>query len=335
MKVQAADRIEDLKERGFANAGLYDPAGVGGTHVMYVLHHADQPSLYHGLPDNPRISPMVGLWKGVAKPLALAGIVLTALAGFFHYTRVGPNEVSKEEEAEALHAARQIKGAKRERSMKHDVDGHPLIERYTPNERSNHWITAITFVLLALSGLAMFHPAMAWMAALFGGGQWTRILHPFFGIVMFVSFFFLVVRFWQPQQVRQGRQAVAAPDRRRAGQPRRKAAPKIGKYNAGQKLLFFVLVLAMVCLLLSGIVIWREYFSHLFPIELRRFSSLLHAFFAFVIIMAIIVHIYAGIWIKGSIKAMTRGTVSYGWARKHHPKWFEALMRKGVDKAGH
>jgi formate dehydrogenase iron-sulfur subunit len=106
MQDQAADRIEDLKERGFANAGLYDPAGVGGTHVMYVLHHADQPSLYQGLPDAPRISPMVGLWKGVAKPLALAGIVLTALAGFFHFTRVGPNHTSDGEEADADAQAR-------------------------------------------------------------------------------------------------------------------------------------------------------------------------------------------------------------------------------------
>src|ERR1700693_6419871 len=59
--------------------------------------------------------------------------------------------------------------------------GHklPLIERYTPNERSNHWITAITFVLLALSGLSMFHPAMSWLYAIFGGRQWTRTLHSF------------------------------------------------------------------------------------------------------------------------------------------------------------
>jgi formate dehydrogenase iron-sulfur subunit len=114
MKEHAAGRIEDLKERGYENAGLYDPAGVGGTHVMYVLHHADRPALYHGLPNNPSISPMVGLWKGVTKPLALLGMAAAAVAGFFHYTRVGPNEVSKEEEAEALHEARQLKGEKHE-----------------------------------------------------------------------------------------------------------------------------------------------------------------------------------------------------------------------------
>ena len=71
MQEHAAERVRDLQERGFAEAGLYDPDGVGGTHVMYVLHHADQPTLYSGLPAAPAISPLVSLWKGVAKPLAV------------------------------------------------------------------------------------------------------------------------------------------------------------------------------------------------------------------------------------------------------------------------
>lgn len=98
MQVHAAGRIADLKERGFEQAGLYDPDGVGGTHVMYVLHHADQPSLYAGLPDAPAISPMVNLWKGITKPLALLVMGATVLAGFFHYVRVGPNKVDEEED---------------------------------------------------------------------------------------------------------------------------------------------------------------------------------------------------------------------------------------------
>jgi formate dehydrogenase iron-sulfur subunit len=114
MKQHAAERIVDLKERGFEHAGLYDPAGVGGTHVMYVLHHADRPSLYHGLPDNPRISALVRLWKGLAKPLAVAGIALAALSGFFHYTRVGPNEVTEEDELAAQDEATRIRREREE-----------------------------------------------------------------------------------------------------------------------------------------------------------------------------------------------------------------------------
>lgn len=94
----AEGRIADLKERGFQNAGLYDPQGVGGTHVMYVLQHADQPELYAGLPKDPGISPLVSLWKGVTKPLASFGLGLAVLAGFFHYMTAGPNEVEEDEE---------------------------------------------------------------------------------------------------------------------------------------------------------------------------------------------------------------------------------------------
>jgi formate dehydrogenase iron-sulfur subunit len=101
MKQHAAERIEDLKSRGFEHAGLYDPAGVGGTHVMYVLHHADQPQLYANLPAEPKISAMVGLWKGMSKPLALFAIAATAFAGFLHYIGIGPNEVDEDDEAAA------------------------------------------------------------------------------------------------------------------------------------------------------------------------------------------------------------------------------------------
>ena len=100
MKDYAAKRIEDLKERGYDQAGLYDPQGVGGTHVMYVLHHADKPDLYAGLPVNPSISPLVGLWKGFAKPLATLALAGVALGSLFHYVTKGPNEVSKEIEDE-------------------------------------------------------------------------------------------------------------------------------------------------------------------------------------------------------------------------------------------
>jgi len=94
----ADERIADLKSRGFQNAGLYDPPGVGGTHVMYVLQHADQPQLYNGLPDDPQISPLVSLWKGIMKPILGAGLGLVALAGFFHYVTVGPKETTTEDE---------------------------------------------------------------------------------------------------------------------------------------------------------------------------------------------------------------------------------------------
>ena len=97
----ADSRIKDLKTRGFDKAGLYNPPGVSGTHVMYVLHHADQPHIYAGLPDNPRISPVVELWKGVSKYAGLAVIGLTAAAGIVHHILQGPNRVPEEDEENA------------------------------------------------------------------------------------------------------------------------------------------------------------------------------------------------------------------------------------------
>ncbi|MFM0051741.1 formate dehydrogenase subunit gamma [Caballeronia grimmiae] len=216
--------------------------------------------------------------------------------------------------------------------MKHDSDlrdvrGNRLIVRYTPNERTNHWITAISFVLLALSGLAMFHPSMSWLYAVLGGGQWTRILHPFIGCVMFLSFLVLALRVWHHNRMdKSDVQWMKQIDDVLANREDR--LPEIGKYNAGQKLVFYVMVISLLLLLASGVVIWRAYFAFYFPITVIRLAAVVHAATAFVLIMSIIIHIYAGLWIKGSISAMVRGTVTYGWARKHHLRWFKEIIGK-------
>ena len=205
--------------------------------------------------------------------------------------------------------------------MKHEI------QRYTPSERSNHWAVAILFFLAGLSGLALFHPALFWLSSLFGGGVWTRILHPFLGVAMFVLFLIMALRF-------AGHNRLNANDRQWLGQMgdvlnnREERLPEVGRYNAGQKLLFWVLVLSMLVLLVSGIVIWREYFSALFGVGLIRLAAVLHALAAFVLIVSIIVHIYAAIWVKGSVGAMLTGKVSRAWARKHHPGWFKDVERQ-------
>ncbi|MDR6755785.1 formate dehydrogenase iron-sulfur subunit [Mycoplana sp. BE70] len=105
MKQHAASRIEDLKSRGFTNAGLYDPPGVGGTHVMYVLHHNDKPEIYAGLANNPRISPVVEAWKGLTKYAGLTAIGAFAAIGFLHHLVSGPNRVSSADEEAARRLA--------------------------------------------------------------------------------------------------------------------------------------------------------------------------------------------------------------------------------------
>ena len=205
-----------------------------------------------------------------------------------------------------------------------DADRRATLVRYTAGQRTNHWIVAMTFVLAALSGLALFHPALFWLSNLFGGGPWTRILHPFLALAMLFAFLFMASTFWKDNRM-QDRDWAWLRQIKDVVNNREDRLPEVGRYNAGQKLLFFTIVICLIGLLLSGIVIWRAYFSNYLPVGLIRLSSVVHAVCAWVLVCAILVHIYAGIWVKGSVRAMTRGTVTPGWAWKHHRLWFRQM----------
>ena len=200
--------------------------------------------------------------------------------------------------------------------------------RYTAEERVNHWVVGMTFILLALSGLAFFHPAFFPLTQLFGGGVWARILHPFIGVLMAISFVAMFFRFWKlniitptdKEWLSRVREMVDGDDHN---------MPESGKYNGGQKLLFWLLVACMVLLTLSGLVIWRAYFSGLFAIGIVRLGSVVHAAAAAFMIALIMVHVYAAIWTKGTIRAMWYGTVGRAWAKQHHPAWYKE-QTKGV-----
>jgi formate dehydrogenase subunit gamma len=201
-----------------------------------------------------------------------------------------------------------------------------LIERFKPVDRANHWLTAITFILAALSGLALFHPAFFWLSNLLGGGTWTRILHPFIGVVLAVSFGFLAQRFWAYNRITEtDREWMRHIDDMVAN--RDENLPEAGRFNAGQKILFWVMVWTIVLLLLSGIVIWQPWFAPWFSIGVTRVAAVIHAVTAFVLIAGIIVHIYAAIWVKGTLRGMTRGTVTRAWARYHHPAWYREVTK--------
>jgi formate dehydrogenase subunit gamma len=214
-----------------------------------------------------------------------------------------------------------------------DSEPRDVLLRYTSGVRTRHWLVALSFVLAALSGLALFHPALFWLGNLFGGGPWTRILHPFIGLFMMIVFLALAAAVWDDnllrpadwQWLRQWRDVV---------NNREERLPEVGRYNGGQKLLFLVIVVCAIGLVLSGIVIWRPYFAASFSIPLVRFASLLHAVCAFVSICAILVHIYAAIWVKGSVHAMVRGTVTPGWAWKHHRAWFRQITHAAHSRTG-
>ena len=196
------------------------------------------------------------------------------------------------------------------------------LQRYSAGERANHWVVGICFILLALSGLAFFHPAFFPLTQLFGGGPWTRILHPYIGVVMMLFFIMMFLRFWRLNVMEQ-RDFEWLKNVNKMIDGNDHDMPEQGKYNGGQKVLFWGLVVGMLALTASGVAMWRAWL-HL-PVDMVRVASVVHAAAAVWMIGLIIMHVYAAIWTRGTIRAMLYGTVTRAWAKQHHRGWYRKM----------
>jgi formate dehydrogenase subunit gamma len=195
-----------------------------------------------------------------------------------------------------------------------------MLRRYDDRTRMLHWAVALLFFAAGLSGLALFHPGFFFLSNLFGGGTWDRILHPYFGLFMVLAFVPIFVWLWRDARWRPEDRAWMRHSRQLM-RGHEEEMPPAGRYNAGQKIVFWSAAITLLVLLVTGFFFWQPWFADAVPIPLRRAMVLLHAFAAFVLVLTIIVHIYSAIWVKGSVRAMTRGTVNEAWARHHHPLW--------------
>lgn len=203
------------------------------------------------------------------------------------------------------------------------------VDRYPGRVRVNHWVTAISLILLALSGAALFHPSLFFLSSLFGGGSNTRALHPWIGVVLLASFAILFVQmvrynFWtkvDTQWMRHIGEVMSG---------REENLPEIGKYNGAQKIVFWLMTLLIIVLFGTGIMIWYEYFGASFTIDQQRLGHIVHALAAVAMLLVVIVHIYAGFYVRGTMSAMTEGKVTGGWAFRHHRLWLRKEAREGV-----
>src|SRR5262249_15312567 len=177
------------------------------------------------------------------------------------------------------------------------------------------------FFLAMLTGFVLFTPYFFGLSALFGGGAMARFLHPWFSLIFVVGVLFLL-RAWQ-QRMRKEPGDEEWTNNFGAYIRYEKELSEVGKYNAGQKMFFWAVVLGSLALLLSGIVMW---FPTIFPYFMRTIAYWLHeiTFIAFVI--GIIYHIYISTAaMPGTFRAMSRGTVTKQWARWHHPRWYREV----------
>jgi len=204
-------------------------------------------------------------------------------------------------------------------------DAPVRVRRYSGSARLNHWVMALSFVVLLLSGLSLFHPSLFFLSGLFGGGSTVRWLHPWVGIVFAVAFLGLFFRFL-PANLPERTDFSWLAGLKHVLSGHDEYLPEVGKYNAGQKMVFWSMSILIILLITSGIVIWEQYFGGYFSIEQRRLAVLVHAIAAVMAICVWIVHVYAAIWVRGTISAMTSGRVTGGWAWRHHRKWLRELV---------
>jgi len=207
------------------------------------------------------------------------------------------------------------------------------VPRYSLAGRLMHWTVALAFILLFVSGLALFHPYFFWITGFFGGGAFTRVLHPYIGAVLSLFFFVYAAGIWRDN-------LLLPSDRvwlKRSFDILNKKVeiPVEGKYNAGQKVLFWFMLAVIVGLLVSGFFFWRPYFAPLFSANTRRIAVVAHVFFAFVMFVEIGIHIYAAIWTRGSITGMIRGYVSRAWAKFHYAGWYRRVEAAPQEKKEH
>jgi formate dehydrogenase subunit gamma len=196
------------------------------------------------------------------------------------------------------------------------------LPRYGYLERALHWASAFSFLYATFTGLALWSHKLYWLAAVFGGGSATRLAHPWAGLV-FALVFGMICKNWARYM------RFEAADRQWLAQSHRYAMndedglPESGRFNAGQKMLFWFQVLAGGVLLLTGLVLWFPEYLPRFP---RLLAIALHPLAGLGAIGMIILHIYMSVFaVPGALTAMIRGTVSEGWARAHHPKWLREI----------
>jgi formate dehydrogenase subunit gamma len=201
---------------------------------------------------------------------------------------------------------------------RHEILRHGVYTRVV------HWTVAITFILALLSGFAVFSPWLyKWLAPLFGGGATARLLHPWFGLAFVIAMVLLAHKWWNDMRwtqndrtwLRRIREYVTNAD---------KAEPDyVGKFNAGQKMWFWTMVVSGVIFLISGLPMWfPEYFGR----TSAWISYFIHDVTGLIMLGGFFIHVYESTAaIPGVFHSMIRGTVPEAWAWTHHPAWYRAV----------
>jgi formate dehydrogenase subunit gamma len=198
--------------------------------------------------------------------------------------------------------------------------------RYNFKERFTHWVAAVSYLYLLLTGLAFWSPWLFWIAVLLGGGQVSRMLHPWVGLIFAVSVL-VMYGMWASHMHVDENDKNWFKSVGHYVQNEDEKMPPAGRYNAGQKSLFWGFVVCMVLLVLSGLVLW---FPENIPWSLRYLryiAVLVHASSALLTIGLFLLHVYMGVFAeRGALDSMVHGDVSMSFVKRYHPGWYKEIV---------
>ena len=192
------------------------------------------------------------------------------------------------------------------------------LQRFTFVERLVHWTVGVSFAMLLMTGLAFSYPSLFWLTTLFGGGPAARVLHPWTGVVLVVSLVLMFAIWWKDMFFAESDARWMRAVRHYAVQDEAKV-PAVGKYNAGQKIFFWLQSLLGVVFLVTGVPLWLP---DSFGADLLLVMRLLHFIAAVAGGLLLIVHTYLGtVAFPGTARGMLWGSVTREWANLHHALW--------------
>ena len=256
-----------------------------------------------GRETNVLIQPQGETWRALRVPIVFWGGMLVAVGvlglAIFYMIR-GPLDIGPDEKR-----------------------GGRLIERFSPMDRYAHWLLAITWVTLAITGLILSlgksvllpligYTLFSWLAVL------AKNLHNFVGPILIVAVPLLFIRFVRDN-------GVGVDDVKWflniVGYFKGHEHPS-GRFNAGEKVVFwFMLVILSTCLVLSGLVLVFPNFNQ--TRSTMQIANVVHMVAAYIAISLALVHIYLGtIGMVDAYKAMRYGYVDESWAKHHHERWY-------------
>lgn len=203
-------------------------------------------------------------------------------------------------------------------------DASQKLVRFSFAERARHWMAALSFLYAALSGLALWSHHLFWLSSVLGGGETVRRWHPWGGVLFGVALG-LMFRNWAREMKLDADDKVWLKNAHKYAVNEEEGLPEPGRFNAGQKMLFWLQSLAVIVLIATGVVLWLP---EMMPRTLRLAAILLHPAIAVLSIGGIIVHIYMGTAaVPGALRGMIQGWVRPGWAASHHPKWYRDISK--------